>query len=104
MDMTQLDKKLLIHVAAELVIIGGVAFWLNSKISTKDSIIERQEKEIKDLQERLRKIEIFLQNATGGASPPPQTGPSKKKKKKEQSPTASEEEEFQTSEDHEIEI
>ena len=109
MDISQLDKKLLIHVASELVIVGGITFWLNSKINAKDLIIEKQEKEIKDLQDRLQKIELFLSNAFGGQSArappqPPQPSKPSKKKKREQSPTASEEEEFHTSKDEEIEI
>ena len=102
MDITQLDKKLLIHVAAELVIIGGIAFWLNGKINSKDAVIEEQAKQIKLLQDRLLKIELFLTNTTNNiqTEEPPQVNSvnKKKKKKKAQSPTASEEE-FKSEED-----
>lgn len=102
--MEQLDKKVLIHVCTELIIIGGIAFWLNSKINSQEATIARLEKENKELAERLKKIEIFLQNIYGQQQSSPTSKPSKKKKKKSQSPTASEEESIIKSSEHEIEI
>lgn len=81
MEGLQFDKKVIIHVCAELIIIGGIAFWLNSKINSQEATIARLEKENKELMERVRKIEIFLQNAMGNHQPQPQSKPSKKKKK-----------------------
>lgn len=106
--MDNLDKKLLIHVGAELVIIGGISFWLYNKISSKDAMIEQLQKENRELLLRIQKIENFLQAATGDqynqAPPEPRNHPHKKKKKKKsQSPTASEEI-IESSVEQEIEV
>lgn len=106
MESLQLDKKVIIHVCAELVIIGGVTFWLNNKINSQEAIIAELRKENEKLTARIAKIENFLLNATGGQPAPVETPapPSgKKKKKKHQSPTGSEESIIK-SEEHDIDI
>jgi len=108
MESLQLDKKVIIHVCAELVIIGGLTFWLNNKINGQDAIIAELRKENEKLTARITKIENFLLNATGQqpASVETQAPSKKKKKKKTQSPTGSEEESIikSTEHDHEIEV
>jgi hypothetical protein len=107
MESLQLDKKVIIHVCTELVIIGGITFWLNNKINNQDTIIAELKKENEKLAARIAKIENFLLNATGSQPAPAETPappPSgKKKKKKQQSPTGSEES-IVKSEEHDIDI
>jgi hypothetical protein len=101
---SSLDKKMIIHIASELIILGGVTFWLNSKINSKDERISALEKENKELKLRLERIERFLSNAAGGP-PPPHTPSPKKSKRKKTSPTTSEDESLiASSSDEEIEI
>lgn len=125
MDAILGDKKFLIHVFVEVVLIACVAFWLHSKISAKDEVIARLEKENAMLKARLDRVENWIAQVTGSAPPhPPQAPPSaeqptheepatkrsgtdvgRKKGKKKDSPTASKDEEFnKSSEDEEIEI
>lgn len=76
MDTLQNNKLLLIHIGVELLIVGGVTFWLNSKISAKDETIARLEKENKEIMERLMRIEMFLQGKTPPKNvTPPTKGP-----------------------------
>lgn len=105
MESLQLDKKTMIHIGAEIVIFGGIVFWLNSKISNKDETIARLEKENKEIMERLKRIEMFLNQASGG-SPMPTEKPPKKKKGKHQDLTTSGDDEsvIKSSEDEELEI
>lgn len=81
-----MDKKLIIHVCAEVAAVGCVFFYLNSKITNKDEVIARLEKENKELLARIEKIEKFLIGATRDQQPlepeHPPVQPSKKKKKK----------------------
>lgn len=99
--MDYLDKKTMIHVAAELLIVIGIAFWLNSKINAKDEKIEALEKQVKELTTRLEGIENFLKARFGAPAPPPQ----KQAKSKPQQTTTSEDEEIVSEEgDEEIEI
>uniref|UniRef100_A0A6C0JSZ0 Uncharacterized protein n=1 Tax=viral metagenome TaxID=1070528 RepID=A0A6C0JSZ0_9ZZZZ len=122
MDAILGDKKFLIHVFVEIVLIACVAFWLHSKISAKDEVIARLEKENVVLKARLDRIENYLAQLSGQPPPhPPQAPPSAeqpheeaatkrsgtvpKKGKKKDSPTASKDEEFnKSSDDEEIEI
>lgn len=108
MEAFSLDKKTMIHIGAEIVILGGIVFWLNSKISNKDETIARLEKENKEMMERIKRIEMFLNQASGGSMPPVENEAAKKvksKKKKHQETTASEDESIvKSSEDEELEI
>lgn len=88
--MDYIDKKTMIHVAAELVIIIGIAFWLNSKINAKDEKIEALEKQVELLTSRLAAIENYLSGRP--AQPQPQAPPVKKPSKKETLPVSEEEE------------
>lgn len=118
---TAMDKKTMIHVAAEIIIVGGVTFWLNGKINGQLDTIANLQKENADLKARLERIEQFLAQATGGAAPsgppparspagPPPAGPPHGRKKSRKQPpppgpgTQSEEEEVMSSSDEEIEI
>lgn len=113
---TLMDKKTMIHVAAEIVIVGGVTFWLNGKINGQLDTIANLQKENADLKARLERIEHFLAQATGGQAPsgPPPAAPARPpaagRKKKTKTPpppgpgTQSEEEEVISSSDEEIEI
>lgn len=104
--MDYLDKKTMIHVAAELVIVIGIAFWLNSKINAKDEKIEALEKQVKELTARLEGIENFLK-ARFGAPPPPPPKHSKTKsspKTQHQATTSEDEEIVSDKSDEEIEI
>jgi hypothetical protein len=98
-----LDKKMLIHVGLEVVVVSGITFWLYNRQNT---MVEDLKKENALLSARLKKIEDFLQNAFGGQQPPSQEPPLEKpskKKKKKQSPSNSEEQ-FPSENDQEIEI
>jgi len=102
-----MDKKTMIHVAAELVIVAGVTFWLNGKINGQTDSITKLQKENAELKARLERIEQFLSQATG--NPPPQGARPPKQSKKRRPPpgpgTKSEdEEEVISSSDEEIEI
>lgn len=107
MESLQLDKKTMIHIGAEIVIFGGIVFWLNSKISNKDETIARLEKENKEMMERLKRIEMFLNQASGGNGPtteqPAKKSKSKKSKQQELT-TSGDESVVQSSEDEELEI
>lgn len=87
--MDYIDKKTMIHVAAELVIIIGIAFWLNSKINAKDEKIEALEKQVELLTSRLAAIENYLSGRPAQPQAPP---PVKKPSKKETLPVSEEEE------------
>jgi len=104
--MDYLDKKTMIHVAAELVIVIGIAFWLNSKINAKDEKIEALEKQVKELTARLEGIENFLKARFGAPPPPPQPKSTKTKSspKTQHQATTSEDEEVLSEGDEEIEI
>lgn len=103
--VSNLDKKLLIHVALEVVVVGGISYYLYNRQNT---MIEELKKENMILAARLKKIENFLENAFGGQPPqdPNLEQPShKKKKKKHNSPSASAEElEFKSDNEQDIEI
>jgi len=100
-----LDKKTLIHATAELIIVAGVTFWLNSKINGQNDAIVKLQKENAELKARLEAIEQFLRQATGGGGPPPPPPSSKKKKQPmEADPGTQSEEEVMSSSDEEIEI
>lgn len=103
-----LDKKTMIHVAAELVIVGGVTFWLNSKINGQYEALTKLQKENAELRARLERIEQFLAQATGQGPPrpPPQGGGKPKRKRPPAGPgtESEEEEEVISSSDEEIEI
>lgn len=103
MDSLPVDKKTMIHVAVEAIIVIGIAVWLNSKITNKDDIIARLEKENKELTERVKKIEEFLAKVTGGNGPvPPQP---QQRRKKAPSPTTSiEQESVVDDSDEDIEV
>jgi hypothetical protein len=97
--MDYIDKKTMIHVAAELVIIIGIAFWLNSKINTKDEKIEALEKQVELLTNRLTAIESYL---SGRPAQPSPVKPLPVKPSKKETLPVSEEEEIVS--DDEIEI
>jgi hypothetical protein len=96
------NKKLLVHICAEIVIVGGIVFWLHSKISTRDELIEKQAKEIASLKERLERIENWIRQVSGGQPAPPPPQEEHKKKKKNSPTTSKDEEEFKSSDDEEI--
>lgn len=110
MEALMSDKKFLIHVCVEVAIIGCVSFWLYSKISNKDDIIAKLEKENAELRQRVERIEAFLQQFAmpqplqGDPSAAPATQRSSKKKK--HSPTTSKDEGLveKSSDDEEIEL
>jgi len=97
-----IDKKTMIHVAAELVILSGVTFWLNSKINSRDERIAKLEKENKELKMRLERIETFLAQMTGRAPPPNRPPPSHPPS--DPGTNSGEDEEIMSSSDEEIEI
>lgn len=104
-----LDKKTMIHIASELIIVGGITFWLNGKINGQVDSIAQLKKENAELKARLDRIEQFLSQATGG--PPGPSGVSRPERHRneprppEAAPgTESEEEEILDSDDEEIEI
>jgi hypothetical protein len=63
-----MDTKLTVHVCTEMVVIFGVAFWLNSKIGSLNAQIEEQQKIIKALEGMVLNHENFLRQIAG-ASP-----------------------------------
>jgi len=108
---TSVDRKTMIHIAAELVIVGGVTFWLNSKINGQNEVLVKLHKENAELKARLEKIEQFLYQATG--HPPPRSAPprSERKERRERGPAApapgtesGEDEDVMSSSDEDIEI
>lgn len=105
-----LDKKTMIHIASELIIVGGITFWLNSKINGQLDAIAQLKKENADLKARLERIEQFLAQATGGGPPPgpPPGRPGREKRRRAPPPAADpgteSEEEVLSSSDEEIEI
>ena len=101
-----LDKKLMIHIASELVIVGGITFWLNGKINGQNELVAKLQKENAEIKERLARIESFL-SSMGGAPPPPPPTKSRRRHARPSAPdpgTESEEEEILSSSDEEIEI
>ena len=78
------DKQFIGHLAGELIIIGGVSFWLNKKIGEEAEKNRLLSEEIAKLKEHiaqqnqlLARHENFLQQIAGGMphQPPPQPQP-----------------------------
>lgn len=101
MDVIQNNKTMLIHIGVELVLVTSIAFWLNSKISSKDETIAKLEKENKEILARLANIEAFLSQAMGKPVPPP---PKKESPKKVSNDAGSDDESIIESEDHDINL
>lgn len=75
--MNSLDTKTLVHVGVEVVVIGGVAFWLNGKISTVQKElaealgrIQRMEEIINQQNQVITRHEMILRQIMGGRPPP----------------------------------
>ena len=71
-----INNQLLIHVGVELVVIGGITFWLNKRISSADARVEEMADRIAALenvigqqQQLLLKHEQILRSLVG--APPP---------------------------------
>ena len=57
--MESLDKKMLIHIGCELLVVGGIAFYLNSKINkyeTRILALEQQNNYLRQMCESHDKI------------------------------------------------
>ena len=75
--MTSVDTKTLVHAGVEIVIIGGIAFWLNTRISglQEELTVLRQKVEslegvIQQQNQLLSRHEAILRQITGGGPPP----------------------------------
>lgn len=55
-----MDAKTLIHVGAEIVVIGGISFWFHKRIGDQNAIITKITDENKKLTERVENLEKML--------------------------------------------
>lgn len=73
------NTQLMVHVGAELVIIGGVTFWMNKKIAEANEKVNLLVDELAQMKETVNKQSQIIashqnfmhQLINGGAAPPP---------------------------------
>jgi len=70
--MDKIDTKLMIHVGCELLIVGGIAFYLNGKIKTLSDRVSALEQQNAQLKQMFDAHEDIIRQALGKGSRPPQ--------------------------------
>ncbi len=75
--LSSVDTKTMIHVGVEMVVIGGITFWLNKRISGVQDIVDDLVKKIKSLEsiiqqqeQMISRHENILRQIMGGHAPP----------------------------------
>lgn len=73
----ELDTKTLIHVATEFLVVGGVSFWLNKKITTLNHTVEELQGRVNAYEGILKRLidlgtkhENMLSQIVNGGYPP----------------------------------
>lgn len=69
----QLDIKFLTHIGCEIVVIGGVGFVLNRRISNVDARVNALEEVVKEQANTIKQLVQFIN--TQRLPPPPQNEP-----------------------------
>ncbi len=95
--MDKIDNKLIIHVVSELVIVGGIAFYLNNKIKSQSERISQLESQNLYLKQMCESHDALLKSLTGkkNVRPQPQKKPSKPIAQNVQTEELDEEEELE---------
>lgn len=65
-----MDQKLIAHVAGELIVIGGLAFYTKRTADQLNSRIAELEKKVKEQDEAIKGIHSFLRNLFPPHPPP----------------------------------
>ena len=86
--MGNFDVKFLGHVTSEILIVGGVTFWLNGKISTLEKQNAVLIKKVEEMEQAISQLYAILRGET-----PPQQRQSAPKKQPQPSTEDEEEEE-----------
>jgi len=88
-----LDVKNFLQIGANVVIVGGVAFWLNGKIRSLEDRIVELEKQNNEYAEIIKKhdqiLSVILNNPIERSRPPPprpSPSPTPPKQKQEEAP------------------
>jgi len=78
--MDKIDNKLMIHVVSELVVVGGIAFYLNNKIKSQSERISQLESQNLYLKQMCENHDMILKNLSGKKNVKPQQPPKKPSK------------------------
>lgn len=81
--MENLDTKTLVHVGTELLLIGGLGFWMKKRIDTADAKVEEMEKKLVAFEEIINQQQAILAKHDAGLrqlfgmppGPPPNPSP-----------------------------
>lgn len=95
--MDKIDNKLMIHVAAEFVVLGGITYYLNNKINLQNERIAQLEAQNLYLKQMVENHDALLKNLSGKRPnrPQPQQPPKKPSKPVEDNSDRIEEEDLE---------
>lgn len=73
--MDKIDTKLIAHVSAEIIVIGGITFYFSRQIKDLQNRVENLEKENSFYRQAIETHESYLRDILGAPNPRPTTRP-----------------------------